>query len=57
MTEPRALPRLAENRSFFKLFMNDVGLLSAACGMESVRGVVSGDASVNHGSIYENAVA
>lgn len=57
VTEPRSPLKLAENRSFFKLFMNDVGLLSAACGMESVRGVVSGDASVNYGSIYENAVA
>lgn len=57
VSEPKAPLRLAENRSFFKLFPNDVGLLSAACGMESVRGVVSGDVDVNYGSIYENAVA
>ena len=57
VSEPRPPLRLAENRSFFKLFMNDVGLLSAACGMESARRVAADDTSMNYGSIYENAVA
>lgn len=57
VSEPKRPLRLAENRSFFKLFMNDVGLLSAACGMEVVRDLVSNDFSVNYGAIYENAVA
>ncbi len=57
VTEPKRPLKLAENRSFFKLFMNDVGLLSAACGMDVVRDLVSNDFSVNYGAIYENAVA
>ena len=57
VSEPCPPLRLAENRSFFKLFMNDVGLLSAACGMESARRVAADDTSMNYGSIYENAVA
>lgn len=57
VAEPKRPLRLVENRSFFKLFMNDVGLLSAACGMDVVRDLVSNDYSVNYGSIYENAVA
>lgn len=57
VSEPRHPLRLAENRSFFKLFMNDVGLLSAACGMEVAKSVLSDKLGVNYGSIYENAVA
>lgn len=57
VSEPRHPLRLSENRSFFKLFMNDVGLLSAACGMEIVKSVLSDELGVNYGSVYENAVA
>ena len=57
VTEPRHPLRLSENRSLFKLFMNDVGLLAAACGMEVVRDILSERLGVNYGSIYENAVA
>ena len=55
--EPRHPLRLSESRSLFKLFMNDVGLLSAACGMEVAKSVLSDQLGVNYGSIYENAVA
>ena len=55
--EPKRPLRLMEDRSFFKLFMNDVGLLSAACGMDAVRSLVSDDFAVAYGAIYENAVA
>lgn len=55
--EPRHPLRLSEDRSYFKLFMNDVGLLSAACGMEVAKSVLSDDLGVNFGSVYENAVA
>lgn len=55
--EPKPPLRLAEDRSFFKLFMNDVGLLTAACGIESVRNILANDVDVNYGSIYENVVA
>lgn len=55
--EPKRPLRLAEDRSFFKLFMNDVGLLTAACGIELVRNILANDVDVNYGSIYENVVA
>lgn len=57
VAEPRHPLRLSENRSLFKLFMNDVGLLSAAYGMEVVKSVLSDELGVNYGSIYENAIA
>lgn len=57
VSEPTRPLRLRESRSFFKLFMNDVGLLSAACGMDAARGFVSGRFDANYGSVYENAVA
>ena len=55
--EPKRPLTLSEDRSFFKLFMNDVGLLSAACGMKSVRNILADDTNVNYGAIYENAIA
>lgn len=55
--EPKRPLRLMEDRSFFKLFLNDVGLLSAACGMGVVRSLVADDFAVAYGAIYENAVA
>lgn len=57
VTEPKRPLRLVEDRSFFKLFMSDVGLLSAACGLESARSLLADDVNVNYGSVYENAVA
>lgn len=57
VNEPKRPLRLKEDRSFFKLFMNDVGLLSAACGMETVREMIAADYAVSYGAIYENAVA
>lgn len=57
VAEPKRPLKLVEDRSFFKLFMNDVGLLSAACGMETARSLLADDVNVNYGSIYENAVA
>ncbi|MEG0477135.1 MAG: AAA family ATPase [Raoultibacter sp.] len=57
VTEPKRPLKLVEDRTFFKLFMNDVGLLSAACGIGSARSILADDVNVNYGSIYENAVA
>ena len=57
VTEPRHPLRLSEKRSYFKLFMDDVGLLCRACGMDVVKGILSDKLGVNYGSIYENAVA
>ena len=57
VTEPRHPLKLSEKRSYFKLFMNDVGLLCRACGMDVVKGILSDKLGVNYGSVYENAVA
>ena len=57
VTEPRHPLKLSENRSYFKLFLDDVGLLSCMCGMDVVKGVLSDRLGVNYGSVYENAVA
>lgn len=57
VAEPKCPLRLVEDRSFFKLFMNDVGLLTAACEIESARSILANDIAVNYGAIYENAIA
>ncbi len=57
VSEPKKPLRLAEERSFFKLFMNDVGLLSASCEIDTVRNILANDTDVNYGAIYENVVA
>lgn len=54
--EPRYPLALAANRTLFKLFMNDVGLLGCASGMETVRKTMAREAT-NYGAIYENYVA
>ena len=57
VTEPQTPLKLNEKHSLFKLFMNDVGLLCAAC-MENVQyELLNGDLNVNLGSILENIVA
>lgn len=57
VTEPQTPLKLNEKHSLFKLFMNDVGLLCAAC-MENVQfDLLSGHLDVNLGSILENIVA
>lgn len=57
VTEPRLPLKLAETHNLFKLFSNDVGLLAAqyADGLRS--SILSGDVDINHGAIFENAVA
>lgn len=57
VSEPRHPLKLSERRSYFKLFMDDVGLLCQACGMDVVKGILSDRLGVNYGSIFENAVA
>ena len=55
--EPRIPLKLAEKPNFFKLFMNDVGLLSAMyMGGIQVK-ILNGETEINFGSVYENAVA
>lgn len=55
--EPRQPLKLAETRNLFKLFANDVGLLSVQYADGIRLKILSGDIAVNFGAIYENVVA
>lgn len=57
VTEPKVPLRLSRRSNFFKLFLNDVGLLSALY-MDGVQyRILSGETDVNFGAVYENFVA
>lgn len=55
--EPMAPLKLGETRNLFKLFANDVGLLTAQFANGIQVKILSGDMAVNFGAIYENVVA
>lgn len=57
VTEPKAPLKLAEKRNLFKLFSNDVGLLTAQYADGIQLKMLSGEIDVNYGAVYENAVA
>lgn len=55
--QPQPPIKLNEKHSLFKLFMNDTGLLCAAC-MDNIQfDLVNGNLSINMGSILENVIA
>lgn len=55
--EPKVPLMLAEKKNFFKLFMNDVGLL-AAMYMDGIQSrILNDEVDMNFGSVYENVVA
>lgn len=57
VSEPQPPLQLNEKRNLFKLYMNDVGLLCAAC-MENIQfDLLMGNMDVNMGSILENVFA
>lgn len=57
ITEPCPPLQLNEKRNLFKLYMNDTGLLCAAC-MENVQfDILQGRLDINLGSILENVFA
>lgn len=57
VTEPQPPLQLNEKHSLFKLFMNDTGLLCAAC-MENIQfDILKGNLEINLGSILENLMA
>jgi predicted AAA+ superfamily ATPase len=57
VSEPKLPLRLAEKPNFFKLFMNDVGLL-AAMYMNGIQvRILNGEAEMNFGAVYENVIA
>lgn len=49
--------RLNELRNLFKLFLNDVGLLSSYYPFELSLKIIMGEANINYGAIYENLAA
>lgn len=55
--EPKMPLLLARSRNLFKLFQSDVGLLAAQYSEGIQLRVIMGDKGINHGSIYENAIA
>ena len=57
VSEPVIPLRLNEQRTLFKLFMADTGLLCAA-GIDNIQfSILNGDLSINMGSLLENAFA
>lgn len=55
--EPKIPLLLARSRNLFKLFQSDVGLLAAQYAEGIQLRIIQGDADINFGSVYENAVA
>ncbi len=55
--EPISPLKLNEQRNLFKLFQNDVGLLSSQYENGLALKILSGETTVNFGSMYENLVA
>ena len=55
--EPKFPLLLSKQRNLFKLFQNDVGLLVTQLAKGVQLKILSGDANINYGSIYENVVA
>ena len=55
--EPKQPLKLAEKPSLFKLFSNDAGLLAAQYMKGIQLRILNGEADINFGSVYENAVA
>ena len=55
--EPRVPLLLSKQRNLFKLFLNDVGLLAAMYGGNIQTRLLSKDANINFGAVFENLVA
>mgnify|MGYP003301736457 CR=1 FL=1 len=45
------------NKSIFKLFLSDVGMLTSMYGRATKMQLLMNDQNINYGAIYENAVA
>lgn len=55
--EPVLPLKINENRSLFKLFLSDVGMLTTAYGKATKMHIISDNANINSGAIYENVAA
>ena len=57
VSDPKVPLRLSRDSSFFKLYLNDVGLLAAMYSDGIQLKLLSGETEINFGSVYENFVA
>ncbi|MDE6299938.1 MAG: AAA family ATPase [Muribaculaceae bacterium] len=57
LEQPKMPLKLSELRNLFKLFSNDVGLLTAQYANGIQLKLLSGEIDINYGAIYENVVA
>lgn len=48
---------LNEKSTLFKLYANDVGLLTSMYGVSIIRKILNRDSNINNGALYENFVA
>lgn len=55
--EPKLPLLLSKSRNLFKLFQNDVGLLTSQFAKGIQLNLINDDTSINFGAIYENVVA
>lgn len=57
INEPKLPLLISQNRNLFKLFFSDVGLLTSLYSTDTKIKILQKDASINNGSLFENAVA
>lgn len=57
VSEPKLPLRISENRSLFKLFFSDVGILTSLYSTEVKIKILQKDTAINNGALFENAVA
>jgi predicted AAA+ superfamily ATPase len=57
VSEPLYPLKLSQESNLFKLFMNDVGLLTSTFMKDTSLAILNRNVNVNYGSIYENLVA
>ena len=55
--EPKLPLRMNENRSLFKLFFSDVGLLTSQYSNDTKIMILTKEAGINNGALFENVVA
>ena len=55
--EPKLPLRMNENRSLFKLFFSDVGLLTSQYSNDTKIKILTKEAGINNGALFENVVA